>query len=122
MEIFIINNYMDKNQIFDHLKRLRDIYGIIVVFVSVVIGAHEMYGDITKRIEQNKVASETTQIMILKKYVRDFEKTHTCIVSDAEWEEYILNYSTLYDLKKEHSLISKDAIWMPIQRKENPCE
>ncbi len=94
----------------EHLTRLKNIYGSIVIIVGLVSGVFtaylnlmDKYDDILENIKTNTVVVETTQITMLKSIVREFEEKHDCIISDAEWDEYMLNYSKLFDLKVRHT-------------------
>lgn len=106
----------------ENLNKFKNVYSDLAVLASVVILGYNMYTGIVNKMEANRIAIETTQIMLLKKYVRDFEHTHHCRVSDQEWDEYILNYSTLFDLKVKNGLLSDKAPWRPIQRNLKECE
>jgi hypothetical protein len=105
----------------EHLKKLKELYTIIVFFISIVISGYQGYNNIINDISRNRTQLETTQITMLNGMIRNFEKNHKCKISDAEWDEYILNYSTLFDLKIKHSILSNKAKWMPIERKINEC-
>ncbi len=110
------------NDILTHLKQLKEMYTILLFFVGVVITAYTGYTNIIDNIESNTKAVEITQITMLKSIQRDFEKHHKCKVSDAEWDEYILNYSTLFDLKVAHKILSEKARWLPIERQKGECK
>lgn len=118
---------------FEHLKQLKEMYSILFVLITGVITFYSGYQNILDNIQSNTTQLESTQITMLtqiestqitmlKVIVRDFEVTHKCKVSEPEWEEYTLNYSTLFDLKIKHKMISKSATWKPIERKENDCD
>jgi hypothetical protein len=91
------------------------IYTFIIGTMSGVIAIYVAYSGFLVAIENNQKQIEITQMMILKPLVREAEK-NLCPVSDAEWDEYLMNGSTLQDLKQKHKLISKDIPFVPIMR------
>lgn len=91
------------------------IYGSIAIIVSVSIGGYTAYNSILNSIEHNTKSIEVTQMMILKSIVSKAEN-NPCKVSDSEWNDYIENYSTLYDLKIKYKKISEKTPWSPIER------
>lgn len=91
------------------------IYTIIIGLIGGIITVYVTYQNFMQAIEQNQKQIEVTQIMILKPLVRYAEK-NPCPVSDAEWDEYMLNASTLYELKKKHKMIPGNMAFMPVKR------
>lgn len=87
----------------------------IVSLITLIVGAHKGYVAIQTSIGDNKALIERTQMMILKTKVTKYEVIK-CPVSQAEWDEYIENYSTLYDLKIKHKKISAKTPWKPAER------
>lgn len=106
----------------EHLNKLKEIYLILALLFSLAAGGYKGYTNILDNIEKNTVAVETTQITMLKSIVRDFEKNHICVISQQEWDEYLMNYSTLLDLKIKHKMLSSKVEWSPIERKVIFCE
>lgn len=94
---------------------LAGIYGTLVVVVSVIIGGYSGYKSILDSLEENNKKIEITQLMMLNVIVRKSEQ-NPCPVSDTEWDEYIANYSTLYDLKIKYGKLNSHAPWKPIER------
>lgn len=94
---------------------------IISIVTATIVGYNAYLGIISNindnktKIEHTQADIEITQIMILKTLVRKAE-TNPCTVSDVEWDDYIENYTTLFDLLKKHNKIHKDAPWSPVQR------
>lgn len=106
----------------DHLKKLKEIYLILALLFSIAVGGYNGYHDILDNIEKNTIAVETTQITMLKSIVREFERSHICVISQQEWDEYLMNYSTLLDLKIKHKMLSSKVKWTPVERKLNFCK
>ena len=108
-------------------SNIKNIIGTIlgaITLIGIILGAHTGYNKILTNIGDNKVQIEKTQMMILKSKVREYE-TKKCKVSNAEWDEYIEDYSALYELKKIHKKISASTPWKPSERifvnKEGEC-
>jgi hypothetical protein len=91
------------------------IYTFIIGIISGITTVYVAYNGFLSALENNQKQIEITQMMILKPLVRDAEK-NLCPISDAEWDEYLMNGSTLQDLKQKHKLISKDVPFVPIMR------
>jgi hypothetical protein len=91
------------------------IYTLFVGIIGAIITAYITYQNFITAIEHNQSEIEVTQMMILKPMVREAEN-NPCPVSDAEWEEYEMNYNTLYDLRIKHGELHKNAPWKPIER------
>lgn len=87
----------------------------LIAFSTIIVGGATGYQSVLDNVDENKKQIEITQIMILKDLVKKSEK-ESCIKSDVEWDEYIYNYSKLYDLKKDHKMISESTPWKPIGR------
>ena len=90
-------------------------YGIVSLIVTVTLSVYLAYQNIKEDIAKNTEQIEITQMMILRDIVRRSEH-NPCKVSDTEWEEYIENYSTLYNLKIKYHKLSKNARWEPVAR------
>jgi len=107
-----------KNIIY-HMKKTSEwiagIYGSIAIIVSISIGGYTAYKSILKSIDNNTKSIEITQMMILKSIVRAAEH-NPCRMSDNEWDNYIENYTMLYNLKVKYKKISDKTPWRPIER------
>jgi len=108
------------------LNNLLSVYGAISIIISVTFGVTLTYFQLKDEIKKNysliqetqKKSTENieiTQMMILKDIVRQAEH-NPCTVSVLEWEEYIMNYSTLFNLKIKYGELSKKTPWQPIER------
>jgi hypothetical protein len=91
------------------------LYTFIIGIIGAIITVFVTYQNFMAAIEKNQEQIEITQIMILKPLVRNAEN-NPCPVVDAEWDEYMVNASTLHELKKKHKLVSTDLQFTPIQR------
>ena len=95
--------------------------GTIYAFIAAIMGAvfvgYTQWIGVTKAIAENTKQIEIAQILILKPMVRQFEND-PCHVSDSEWDDYIINWSTLYKLRKKHEDIVAAAAGTPIKRVE----
>lgn len=103
------------DKITNFLTHAATIYTIIIGLITGIIGVYITYQNFIQSIEENQKQIEITQIMILKPLVRYAEK-NPCPISDAEWDEYMLNASALYQLKKKHKMIPYSMDFMPIKR------
>lgn len=99
----------------DFLTHAATLYTLIIGTISAVVAGYVAYDGFINAIESNQKQIEVTQMMILKPLVRTAEK-NPCPVSDAEWDEYLMNGSTLQDLKQKHKLVSKDVPFVPVAR------
>lgn len=99
----------------DFLTHAATLYTCIIGCIGAIIAVYIAYDNFLTAIENNQKQIEITQMMILKPLVRDAEK-NPCPISDAEWDEYLMNGSTLQDLKQKHDLISEDLPFVPIKR------
>ncbi len=102
----------------EFLINIKNVLGLIsgsMALIGIIIGGYIGYTDIHKLISTNLNQIEKTQIMLLKTKVRAYER-NKLTVSDLEWDEYIENYSLLYELKKKHKHISNKTPWKPIER------
>lgn len=102
-------------KLINFLTHAATLYTIIVGIIGAIIAGYVTYDNFMAAIKNNQTQIEKTQIMILKPLVRDAEN-NPCPVSDAEWDEYMLNASALHELKQTHKLISKDVPFVPIKR------
>lgn len=100
---------------FNFLTHAATLYTIIIGIIGAIISVYVAYNNFLKAIEKNQEQIEITQMMILKPLVRQAEK-NPCPVSDAEWDEYLMNGSTLQFLRQKHNLISADLPFRPIKR------
>jgi len=103
------------NKITSFLTHAATLYTLIIGIIGSIITIFVTYQNFMNAIKTNQEQIEITQIMILKPLVR-FAEHNPCPVSDAEWDEYIVNAATLHELKKKHKLISKDMLFTPIER------
>lgn len=114
---------MTMETILGHINNAKLIYAGVLI-VSAILGSafqgyitiRDTYTNILTNIETNRRIVETTQITMLKSIVREFERAHVCNISNAEWDEYMLNYSTLFDLKVRYKILSERANWKPTER------
>lgn len=97
------------------LTHAATLYTLILGIIGAVISGYVAYSGFLSAIENNQKQIEITQMMILKPLVRDAEK-NMCPVSDTEWDEYLMNGSTLQELKQKHKLVSKDIPFVPVAR------
>lgn len=110
------------DQIIEYLKKFKEVYSVLVLVIGLIISTYTGYTNIINSIESGAKKTEVVQITMLKSITRAFEENHKCRVSQAEWDEYLLNYSTLFDLKIKHNMLSKVADWKPIERKMYKCK
>ena len=103
------------DKIVGFLTHAATIWAMFIALISGIVGVYVAYSNFLNSININQKEIEKTQIMILKRLVRNAEK-NPCPVSDPEWDEYLLNKSTLHDLKKKHKLITADLPFRPILR------
>ena len=102
-------------KLMDFLTHAATLYTLIIGIIGAVVAIYVAYDGFLNAIEYNQKQIEVTQMMILKPLVRTAEK-NPCPVSDAEWDEYLMNGSTLQDLKQKHKLVSKDVPFIPVMR------
>lgn len=104
---------------FDNMKKTSDwlisIYGILSIVITLSIGGYISYISIIESINNNTKQIETTQMLILKSVIKDAEK-NPCPMSDAAWDDYLTNFTTLYELKIKYHKLPKNAPWQPIER------
>ena len=91
------------------------IYAVIIAIISIIVAGYNSYDNFLRAIKENQKQIQITQIMILKPLVRQSEN-NPCYISDIEWDEYLMNGSTLQELKHRHKLISKNLAFTPIKR------
>jgi len=109
------------NEFILYIKNFKEVYGLLVVLTGLIIGSYNGYLNIQQSISNNNKSIETTQITMLKSITRAFEGNHNCKISNQEWDEYLLNYSVLFDLKIKHNMLSNKAKWLPIERSKKDC-
>lgn len=97
------------------LTHAATLYTVILGIVGAIVSGYIAYANFISAIEANQKQIEITQMMILKPLVRDAEK-NLCPVSDAEWDEYLMNGSTLQELKQKHKLVAKEIPFVPVAR------
>lgn len=102
-------------KLINFLTHVATLYTVLAGIVGAVIAIYIAYDGFMDAIESNQKQIEVTQMMILKPLVRTAEK-NACPISDAEWDEYLMNGSTLQDLKQKHKLVSKDVPFIPVMR------
>jgi hypothetical protein len=90
-------------------------YGALSIIITLTITSYIGYETIKNSIAENSKSIEITQMMILKDIVRRQEH-NPCIVSDAQRDEYIENYTTLFTLKIKYKKLHKNAKWSPIEK------
>ncbi len=90
-------------------------YGLIALVVTSSITGYTWYTNVLSSIAENTTQIEITQMMIMKDVVRNAER-NPCIVSDAEWDDYTENYTTLLNLEIKYGKKGKNAPWSPIER------
>jgi hypothetical protein len=95
------------NKIIDYLKNFKELY-ILATFVIGLGTSLFLWG---WNIESN-------QMYILKSIVHEFEIHQKCNTNRYEYDEYIVNYTSLFNLSKRHGLIGKNAPFNPVKRKE----
>ena len=108
----------------EFINKLKDIAGLItatVAIIGLIIAGYKGYTDVITKVDDNLNQIEKTQVMILKKNVREFEH-NVCASNDNDWDEYIENYSLLYEIKMKHKRISKNTPWKPMLRITNGTE
>ncbi len=104
--------------------------GMLITGIATVVVAYEsIYDSIelnTKKIKagqsnmelklyKSQKSIEVNQMMLLKAVVKTSEK-NPCPVSDLEWDDYVTNYTTLYELKIKYGKLHKNSPWEPIER------
>ena len=90
-------------------------YGALSIIITLTIASYAGYETIKNGISENSKSIEITQMMILRDVVRRQEH-NPCATSEAEWDEYIENYTTLYTLKIKYKKLHKNAEWTPVER------
>jgi len=88
------------NTIIEYLKKFKELY-IALTLVVGIISSLFWWG---WKLESN-------QMHILKSVVYDFEKNQKCGTNRFEYDEYMVNYTSLYDLEKKHQYIRQFAIY-----------
>lgn len=88
-------------------------YGALSLTLSLTITSYVGYMTIKNGIAENSKSIEITQMMILRDVVRRQEH-NPCMTSDAQRDEYIENYTTLYTLKIKYKKLHKNAKWEPV--------
>lgn len=91
------------------------IWGILTILVTSASTGYTWYSNVLSSIEANTTQIEITQMMIMKDIVRKSER-NPCIVSDAEWDDYTENYTTLHNLEIKYGKKGTTAPWAPIER------
>ena len=102
-------------KLINFLTHAATLYTVLIGIVGAIVSGYIAYSNFIDAIEDNQKQIEITQMMILKPLVREAEK-NPCPVSDLEWDEYLMNGSTLQELKHKHKLLSKDVPFVPILR------
>ena len=97
------------------LTHAATLYTLILGIIGAVISGYIAYANFIDAIESNQKQIEITQMMILKPLVREAER-NLCPVSDTEWDEYLMNGSTLQELKQKHKLVAKEIPFVPVAR------
>lgn len=102
-------------EFFDKIKSATSVISGVVAVITIVITGYKAYDSLIDRVDKNLGQIEKTQMMILKKNVREYE-AKVCTSSEVEWDEYLANYSLLYELKIRHGHLSPKTPWKPIIR------
>jgi len=84
------------NNIIQYLKNFKELY-ILATFV-IGLGTSVFWWG---------WKMESNQIHILKSVVYNFEKTQKCGTNRFEYDEYVVNYTSLFNLSKRHGFIGK---------------
>lgn len=95
------------NKLIEYLKKFKELYILASFLISLAFGLF-MWG----------WTIESNQLHILKSLVYEFENNQKCGTNRFEYDEYIINYSSMFKLSKRHNNISKDAIFSPAKRKD----
>lgn len=90
-------------------------YGLVALLATSSITGYTWYTNVLSSIAENTIQIEITQMMIMKDIVRKSER-NPCIVSDAEWDDYTENYTTLHNLEIKYGKKGTNAPWQPIER------
>jgi len=96
-------------------------YGALSIVVTLTIASYIGYETIKNGIAENSKSIEITQMMILRDVVRRQEH-NPCVMSDAQRDEYIENYTTLYTLKIKFKKLHKNAKWSPVEELKEDTE
>lgn len=90
---------MDK--FYEWFKNTKLLITTIVALMGLAGTTYKGYTDIKDDIAANTKEFEIFQKQMLSPLVRYAEK-NPCTVSDSEWEDYELNYNTLFNLKVKY--------------------
>ena len=103
-------------------SNIKLIIGVITTIAGISVGGYMAYDGILTKIEENKNATqnvlrevELTEITILKRIIREAEQ-RGYFHSDAEYDEYLLNFTKLYNLRVKYNMLPPGATWQPIQK------
>ena len=110
------------NKTLEYIKDTKLLITTVFALFTFMVGVYNGYNDIKKDIRSNTKLIEISQMQMLQPLVRQAEK-NPCAVSDREWEEYELNYSTLFDLKVKYKKISERGfnIMQRLTKDEEQC-
>jgi hypothetical protein len=103
-------------------SNIKLIIGVVSTIAGVSVAGYVAYDGILDKIESNSVATqnvlkevELTEITILKRIVRDAEQ-QSYFRSDLEYDEYLLNFTKLYNLKIKHNMLPPNTMWQPVKK------
>jgi len=112
----------------DIMELLKNTKFIITLLISIIISTIMVYNfylqfnvdNETKHLEIiNRISElEDNQIILLKHLTRRVEHKmyERIVVSDAEWDEYLINSFNLYRLKVRRNIINKSVPWTTVER------
>jgi hypothetical protein len=109
---------------FKNISNIKTIIGFIITISSLSVGGYMAYIDILSGIENNKIQLEEktanllkeleyTEILVLKTIVKNYENLDRNM-TDIEYEDYVLNLTKLYLLKKKYNMIPPGYEWKPV--------
>ena len=109
------------NIFFDFLKNTKLLIATILGLIIATISGYQGYLDIKNDIAGNTKHSELFQKQMLSPMVRYAEK-NPCVVSDSEWEDYEINYNTLFNLKVKYDKVPLQSYNMQRRLEEDKSE
>jgi len=110
---------MDK--IFEYLKNTKLLISTITALITLAGGTIGGYREIKSDIATNTKQHEIFQKQMLSPMVRYAEK-NPCAPSNSEWEDYELNYNTLFSLKVKYDKFPKESYNMQKRLEEDKPE
>lgn len=104
-----------------YLKNTKLLISTITALVALAGGTITGYDIIKKDIASNTKQFEIFQKQMLSPMVRYAEK-NPCSPSDSEWEDYELNYNTLFALKVKYDKFRSESYNMQKRLEEDRAE